>query len=329
MTGYVTGELVPATAGPQPRAELADRTDPQHIAIRNEWLLSMTSPHTRAAYRREIALYFDWCAEFDIDPLHVTPFHADGYREYVTGQLPKKSSQARRLSAVSSFYKFAMVRHPRLNLGNPFDSIKRPRAPKGSETVGLTMEQVIALFHTAKALGPREHCIAQVLLATGMRVSELVNANTWDLRREGDYTTIRITRKGAKDDRVVLSPEAVQAIHDYVEKRTGPILTSRNGGRVTRQQLAREIGRLSERAGVPRLHPHMLRHTAATLAIKAGVPIERVQEMLGHADITTTMRYYHAVDRLENSAVHGLAAAYREALAQTAEGDGAAFGGTR
>jgi site-specific recombinase XerD len=81
---------------------------------------------------------------------------------------------------------------------------------------------------------------------------------------------------------------------------------------VTRQEVARQLGKLARVAGIPRLTPHVLRHTAATLAILHGIPAERVQEMLAHSSISTTMRYVHAAGRNDRSAVHGLADAYRQ-----------------
>jgi site-specific recombinase XerD len=107
------------------------------------------------------------------------------------------------------------------------------------------------------------------------------------------------------------------AIRVHLAGRTGPLLMSQRGGPMPRQEIARSLARLARGAGLPPLTPHMLRHTAATLAILhggpdgQGAPVEQVQEMLGHSVITTTMRYVHAAGRVERSAVHGLAAALR------------------
>lgn len=313
MTDYLSGEIV--FAEPMPRADVATRTTPAHEKIAAEWLLSFDSENTIASYRRDLLAYFAWCMEFGFDPLAITPREADGYRRWLD-ERQKQATRARKLAAVSSFYKFGMQRYPERVAANPFLSVRRPKVSPRSETVGLTMEQALRLFDVAEQQGPWEHCMIQVLLSTGMRVSELVNARTWHIRPEGGHTTIEITRKGGKTDRIPLPPEAVQAIKAYV-RNSGPILLGRNGGEVTRQEIARQVDRLARLAELPKLTPHCLRHTAATLAIAAGQPIERVQEMLGHESITTTMRYYHAADSVEKSAVHGLAAAYRRARVTT------------
>lgn len=315
MTDLPTGQLVGPGDGPDigPRSALVTGAagPPLYVRLAAEWLLSFDSAHTREAYRRDAGAYFAWCERFGINPLTAAPLHADGFRQYTAGELGKKASRARRLAAVSSFYRFARRRHPELGLDNPFDGVARPRPPRTSSTAGLSMEQAVTLFEHAERAGPRAEVIVQVLLATGMRVSELVGANTWDVRSAGERYTIAITRKGDRDDRLPLPPEAVAALREHVGSRRGPILVNRAGGRAVRQQVSRELTRLAAGAGLPPLTPHVLRHTAATLAILGGERIEVVQVLLGHADITTTMRYYHAVTGLENSAVYGLAAAYR------------------
>lgn len=309
----LTGEIV--LAPPALRAEVDRPTESTREHYAAKWFLSLESDNTIAAYRRDVALYFRWCDENGVDALAVTPVLADGYRRWLKPDYPKNATRARKISVASSFHRFLRRRYPDRFGTNPFADSKRPKVSKRSETVGLTMEQALRLFDVAQRQGSWDHCMVQVLLGTGMRVSELVHARTWHVRREGDYTTIQITRKGDTTDRVPLPEDAARAIRTHVGSRTGPILQGRGDVAATRQEIARRLERLARTAGsdLPKLTPHCLRHTAATLAIAAGEPIERVQEMLGHESITTTMRYYHAMDSVQNSAVHGLAAAFERA----------------
>lgn len=315
MTDYLDGELIPAGA---PLAVFAPRastiahaadTPPPHRSIRNRWLLAQDSPNTRAAYERDIESFFAWCDEFGFTPLALSRTHADAYRTFL-GESLAPSTRARKLSAISSYYRFAMQDSPEIISSNPISAAKRPKVSKKSQTVGLTMEQAQRLFDVAEHRGTWEHLMVRVLLHTGMRVSELVNATTADLRREGDHTTIKVTRKGGEIDRIPLPLEAIDAIRAHLAGRTGPLLMVGTGA-ATRQEIARVLARLARSAALPPLTPHVLRHTAATLAILEGEDVTVVQEMLGHSTISTTMRYVHAAGRVERSAVHGLAAAYR------------------
>jgi integrase/recombinase XerD len=314
---YMTGELILPGENTQPPARRGD-VAPVHEQIRNRWLLSLHSRNTEAAYARDIDTFFDWCREFGFDPLRLGRAHADGYHRFL-GERLAASTRARKLAVVSSFFRYAMTDSPDLVPANPMTAVKRPTVSKKSQTVGLTIEQAVRLFDAAEQRGPWEHAMVRVLLHTGMRVSELIHATTADLRREGTHTTIRIKRKGGEVDRIPLPQEAVDAIHVHLAGRTGPILQGLSGGEVTRQEVARVLARLAKSVGLPSLTPHVLRHTAATLAILhggpdgKGLPVEQVQEMLGHSVITTTMRYVHAAGRVDRSAVHGLAAAYRRA----------------
>lgn len=320
MTTYLSGDLVMPDADlPPSLAPVTDQalavpgdTVPLHHQIRNRWLLAQTSPNTRAAYRRDINEFFAWCDEFDQPPLTLTRTHGDAYRTYL-GDRGSPATRARKLSAVSSFYRFAMQDSPDVVVTNPLVAAKRPKVSKKSQTVGLTLAQAQRLFEVAADRGTWEHLMVRVLLHTGMRVSELVNATSADLRREGEHTTIKVTRKGGDTDRIPLPPEAVTAIRAHLAGRTGPLLMSQvdTDRPAPRQEVARVLARLARSAGLPALTPHALRHTAATLAILYGAPVEQVQELLGHSVITTTMRYVHAAGRIERSAVHGLAAAYR------------------
>jgi integrase/recombinase XerC len=218
------------------------------------------------------------------------------------------------MASVSSFYKFGMTRFPDEVQSNPFGAVRRPKVSQKSATRSLSMDQTLDLFDAAEASGPWDAVVVHVLLATGMRVSELVNAKVGDVKQHGDHHVVEIKRKGAKPDSVPLSPEALAAIRAYVGPRTGGTILLGDGpdGRSNRRAVGRALDRLARVVGVP-LHPHRLRHTAATRALAAGATIERVSEMLGHDSILTTMRYLTSENAVDQSAVHELAEAYRSA----------------
>jgi integrase len=135
-----------------------------------------------------------------------------------------------------------------------------------------------------------------------------LGADLSDLDDVRGHRVLTVVGKGSKPRTVALPPATWHAIAEYVADRSeGPIFITSSGARWDRVAAARSLDRIAGRAGLPHLHPHVLRHTAATLALDAGAPLDRVQALLGHADPRTTMRYAAARERLETSAAYDVA----------------------
>ncbi|GGK08586.1 tyrosine recombinase XerD [Pilimelia anulata] len=289
------------------------------------WLLNRRlSPHTRAAYRRDVTGWLHWCAGRDLDPRTATFLHVNAYaRELETTLDPRTGNPltpttvARKLSALSSWYTFLH----KLNAiaVNPVAGADRPRLDRDhSATVGLSADEVDALLAAARqAIGPtadRTRAAITLLADLGLRVSELTSLNCEDLSTERGHRSIRFTGKGGHQRRRALTPGTAAAVDAYLTARghaeaarpdalTGPLLVTKTGRRLDRHAVFRLIRDLARAAGIPHwasLSPHSLRHAFATTARDEGVPLEDVQDAMGHADPRTTRRYdrdRHNLDR--------------------------------
>jgi integrase/recombinase XerD len=305
--------LVPAGSGvPAPsRAGAGEFTD--------AWLANRRlSPHTRAAYKRDVSGWLAWCGAGDIDPLAATFLHVNAYARHLEATAAlAPTTLARKLSAVSSWYEF-LVKLEALS-ANPVSGADRPRLDRDhSATVGLTPEEVDALLRAAAhATGPtaaRTRAALALLADLGLRVSELVSLDVADLGEERGHRSVRFTGKGGKHRRRALTPGTAAAVDAYLSERAaaagvpagslaGPLLATASGGRLDRHALFRLVRKIARDAGIPaadRLSPHSLRHAFATTARSEGVALEDVQDAMGHADPRTTRRYdrdRHNLDR--------------------------------
>ncbi|WP_373312341.1 tyrosine-type recombinase/integrase [Asanoa siamensis] len=281
------------------------------------WLANRRlSPHTRAAYRRDVGSWLTWCGARDLDPLAATFLDVNAYAREVE-ETAAPTTVARKMSALSSWYDF-LVKLQALD-GNPVAGADRPRLDRDhSATIGLLPEEVDALLRAAAAAtGPtaaRTRAALALLADLGLRVGELVSLDVTDLGEERGHRSIRFTGKGGKHRRRALTPGTAAAVDTYLTERaaaegvtvaelTGPLLATASGGRLDRHALFRLVRKVARDAGIPaadKLSPHSLRHAFATTARAEGVALEDVQDAMGHADPRTTRRYdrdRHNLDR--------------------------------
>ncbi len=225
----------------------------------------------------------------------------------------KRSSIARKLSAVRSFFRF-LARHGAAR-ENPVDSILTPKQEK-SIPVYLPVDDMFRLLdsiETDTLLGLRNRAMFETLYSCGLRVSELSGLNVEDI----DFSNglIRVLGKGSKERVVPVGTKAISAIKAYRKKlqaeagpsaaarapfKNGPLFLNKNKGRLTARSIARILDKLAKSCGlaVP-ISPHALRHTFATHLLDAGADLRSVQELLGHESLSTTQKYTHvSIDRL-------------------------------
>ncbi|MFE9913583.1 tyrosine-type recombinase/integrase [Micromonospora sp. NPDC005553] len=295
------------------------------VEVTEAWLRNRRlSEHTRDAYRRDVTGWLTWCSGHDLDPLRATFLHVNEYARALESSLGTRSGRpltpatvARRLSALSSWYDFLV------KLGavpaNPVSGADRPRVDRDhSATVGLTPEEVDALLSAADAdtgaTAVRNRAALALLADLGLRVGELISLDLTDLGTERGHRSVRFVGKGGKQRRRALTPGTGHALDAYLAQRaattgvpvsqlTGPLLVTASGARLDRHSVFRMVRRLARAAGIPawaKLSPHSLRHAFATTARSEGVPLEDVQDAMGHADPRTTRRYdrdRHNLDR--------------------------------
>ncbi|MCY1143321.1 tyrosine-type recombinase/integrase [Actinoplanes sp. Pm04-4] len=279
------------------------------------WLANRRlSEHTRAAYRRDVAVWLAWCAEREVDPLRVSFLDVNAYARGLESQNLAPATVARKLSGLSSWYDF-LVKVRAID-ANPVAGADRPYVSRDhSATLGLSPEEVDALLERAREAGLRHHAVMTILADLGLRVGELVGLDLADLGWERGHRTVRFVGKGGKQRRRALTPGASAALDAYLAERgdeDGPMFLTSTGGRLDRHAVFRLMRRLAVEAGIPeadRLSPHSLRHAFATTARAEGIPLEDVQDAMGHADPRTTRRYDRDRMNLDRDPAYMIAAA--------------------
>ena len=265
--------------------------------IVDEWLLSQRSAQTEETYRRLIREWLGWCTGKHLDPRDARRRDIDAYRKHLhsrdrVGGPISDATESQHLSALSSFYRYAAEEHD-LEY-NPVARVKRPRLDNAiSRRHFLTLEEARAVLAASITTGPRASALVHLLLATGARVSEICNADISSLGWDSDGNrALLVVRKGGRRGDLPILPHYWAVIDTYLGGRvSGPILLTERG-RMCRQTAYRTVRAVAYTvAPTKMIGPHSLRHTAATLALDDGTPIQEVQGMLGHSDSRTTSRY--------------------------------------
>jgi integrase/recombinase XerD len=279
------------------------------------------SRHTVGAYGRDLRRYADYLAELDIsDPSKVTSAMISGYaarlREGKAGpngegwmEAPLASaSAARAVIAVRSLHRFAAAEG--LTAEDPARTVRPSKSPRRLPKA-LSLEEVQAMLGvpaTDTEVGVRDAALLELLYGTGIRISEAVALDVDDVdrlvRREAGEQApgLRVLGKGGKERIVPIGSYARAALDAYLV-RGRPVLTARGrgnpalfvntrGGRLSRQSAWAVLRSVAEKAGITTdVSPHTLRHSYATHLLDGGADVRVVQELLGHASVTTTQIY--------------------------------------
>ncbi|HMS90188.1 MAG TPA: site-specific tyrosine recombinase [Acidimicrobiales bacterium] len=263
------------------------------------------SPNTLAAYRQDLSAYVAWLAARGTTVGEVTEDDVTAYIAHLRGSGRAPSSQKRALVAVRGLHRFlAEEQEGRVD---PAAEVEVPRVPRGLPKA-LSEADVAALLGGVEgtdAVARRDRAILEVLYGTGLRISELVGLSMADL--DLDAGLLRAFGKGSKERVVPVGRYAVAALVDWLGPAGRPeleperwarrddaeaVFLNRRGGRLSRQGAWMVVKRAGERAGLTgHLSPHVLRHSCATHMVDHGADIRTVQELLGHASISTTQVY--------------------------------------
>lgn len=230
----------------------------------------------------------------------ITREDATGFLAELHRQRQKRSSMARKLSTLRSFFRY-LIRHrllaktPLTGLRNPKQERRQPRA--------LNVDQAAALMDAPARPGPegiRDLALVELLYGSGLRVSEALSLSVDDVRADRGF--VRVRGKGGKDRLAPLSEASRHRLSEYLDERAGlrpadseqALFLGMRGGPLSRREALRIVSRLAVEAGVTQsVHPHTLRHSFASHLLQAGADLRSVQEMLGHARLSTTERYTH------------------------------------
>jgi integrase/recombinase XerD len=271
------------------------------------WLASERgrSANTLAAYRRDLAQYCDWLAERGLDPLGVAAAEIIEFVGARQGRGAATTSIARQLAAVRMLHRFLVEHGERSD--DPTRDVEGVRVPSGIPKP-LTEEEVQRLLDAVNgndAVARRDRALLELLYATGARISEACGLSVGDF--DFDHRLVRLFGKGAKE-RIVpygrvaaaaldewFSPSGrVRLVPDRWARRSDAeaVFLNARGGRLSRQSAWAVVKHHGERAGLAgKLSPHVLRHSCATHLLDHGADLRVVQEMLGHATISTTQIY--------------------------------------
>jgi integrase/recombinase XerC len=242
----------------------------------------------------------------DVPPDRITSDDIRCYLYWLNQQGEKASSLARKLASIRSFYRFLLQRGRVTN--NPAEDIRSPKLPKPLPRV-LTKDAAWSLMEfpaDGSWLSLRDRALLETLYSTGARVGEAVGMNWNDLdQAEG---LVRLRGKGAKERIVPIGEVAVHAIERYRKALppalapsapSAPLFVNHRGGRLTTRSVARMVARYSRSLAGGPISPHTLRHSFATHLLDEGADLRSIQEMLGHASLSTTQKYTHlAADQL-------------------------------
>ena len=282
------------------------------------------SPHTRSAYAQDLAQFAQSAFPNAAPPFRWERVDRYGVRAFLVacqknGDAP--ATTRRKLAAVRTFYTF-LVREGRVSR-NPCAGVRGPKMPQRLPIV-LTQKQVADLLDAPlAALSPddghpvtqqeefaavRDKAILEFLYSTGARVAECAAVSLRDA--DLDAGTVRLEGKGRKERLAVLGGPATLAIRAMLERAealfdnatapSSPLFRNLEGGRLTTRSIERMLKHWLSAAGLPaNVTPHKLRHSFATHMLEAGADLRSVQEMLGHASLSTTQIYTHlAIERL-------------------------------
>ena len=266
------------------------------------------SRHTLAAYRRDLAEYATFLELRGV--VDVSRVSAQDVTSFV-GSLRERglapSSVERKVAAIKGFHKF-LVREG-VTTNHPTARLPLPKVPERLPGV-ISIEEVDRLLAQPFPDGPaglRDRALLETLYGCGLRVSELVGLDTTDVDIAGGF--LRVWGKGSKERVVPVAGMASNALDAYlrqgrpalrparaVSNTSSALFLNQRGGRLSRQSVFVLVRSYGARVGLEGLHPHTLRHSFATHMLEGGADLRSLQEMLGHADISTTQVYTH-VDR--------------------------------
>ncbi|MDP2871330.1 MAG: site-specific tyrosine recombinase XerD [Bacillota bacterium] len=257
--------------------------------------------NTRESYERDLQHFSEFLSRNRSSVERASRTTIVAYLLYLEKQGLATATQARRLAAIKSFYQFFLREDGQGSGRNPTDNLHSPKLEKKLPTVLSVqeVEQLLASPDPKNPPGMRDRAMLELLYATGVRVSELVSLDVPDVNLELGF--VRCAGKGSKDRVVPMGSVARRAVAEYVERGRpalvrDPMVTSmfvnHHGRRLTRQGFWKIVKRYAQSAGITKvIAPHTLRHSFATHLLDNGADLRAVQEMLGHADISTTQVY--------------------------------------
>ena len=284
---------------------------PRHELLALAWIAGQRSERTRYSYAGCIRRWFAWLESHDADPLVVERYHVELFVRGLEKLNRKPATIGIYLTVLSSYYQYC-VEEAGLEK-NPVDKIKRPTSREriSSDRKWLTRPQVFDLLEGARDLGPTQHGFLCVLALNGLRVAEACSLDVESMETFGDYMGVRFVRKGGQQGQAIFARRTEIAVEQAIDgRRSGPIFLHSYGGRMNQKAAQRIIDKamLNVRGNKPRITPHSLRHSWATMAAQAGVPLDQLRHDGGWVDMRTPGVYMHGRHNPAAASTHAVSA---------------------
>ena len=275
-------------------------SEPLETYLRHLMLERGLSKNTLSAYRNDLGKYFSFLAKKGINPISASTREIEAFsQEQLTNQSP--TTRARALASLRGYYKFLVLEGKRTD--DPTKPIRSPKLPMRLPKA-LSQAQVLKLIEnsgpapddeSADFLRLRNRALLELMYSTGARVSEIVNL---DMDEVDDSGLMRVRGKGSKERLVPVGSYAKAALDAYLVRSRPSLVKSANkalflnqlGGRLSRQSIWEIIQKAAYGLDIE-VSPHSLRHSFATHLLEGGADVRVVQELLGHASVTTTQIY--------------------------------------
>ncbi|MCF6158609.1 MAG: tyrosine recombinase XerC [wastewater metagenome] len=255
------------------------------------------SPQTIRAYQNDLNQYLSFLVGERCNDLGgITRLLLRKFLAFLKGQDYSKATISRKLISIRSLYKF-LCREGVLEY-NPIEDMRTPKLDKKlPEFMSVNDTEVLLNQPDLDSpLSVRDRAIMETLYSTGIRVSELVGIDVTDI----DFLngSVKVRGKGKKERLMPIGNHALQAIQSYLKKRKDTdnkaLFLNNRGGRLTDRSVARMLDKYVKKAGLSkRISPHTFRHSFATHLLDNGADLRSVQELLGHANLSTTQIYTH------------------------------------
>lgn len=275
------------------------------IYIRLEQSLSDNSV---AAYHHDIELFRQYIESIN-SSISIKDIHQEEIESFLSYLYElgfSASSQARIISGLKKFFKYLMIE--KMISSNPTELISSPNIGRYLPDV-LSYEEICSMIECidlSQPLGHRNKAIIEVLYGCGLRVSELITLKISNIYKNDEF--IRVLGKGNKERLIPISKATLKSIELYIsgerlhqsinDKNSDTLFINRRGNMLSRQMIFLIIKNLAEKAGIKKnISPHTLRHSFATHLLEGGADLRAVQQMLGHASISTTEIYTHISDQ--------------------------------
>lgn len=254
------------------------------------------SKNTVSSYKNDISSFSSWCDKEHLDRLKITDLNLNNYISKLFSIGLKSSSINRKISSIKHFYLFLLKKKVIKN--SPADEITTPKQEKYLPT-SMSEDEVESLLGSPKSsikIERRDKAMIEILYATGMRISELVNLKLTDI--DFNRSVLKVFGKGSKERLVPYGEKAAEALRIYLEDRkkldSKDVFLSNRGTRITRGAFWQRIKIYIKRENLKSsISPHTLRHAFATHLLNRGADLRSVQILLGHSDLSTTQIYTH------------------------------------